>query len=418
MKKMALLSFALSLPVFSAEYIVKFKSTKALDSALSNKKFETITDMKLSFGSFAKFETQNKTVIDNLKSNSEVEYVVENDPLYALPTYVSQNKDVTDPDFSKQWGLKNTGVNSGSIFMPGKAGEDINAEGAWELTKGDQSIKIAVIDTGVDYNHIDLKDNIMINEAELNGEEGVDDDENGYVDDVYGYDFSGDDADPMDGHGHGTHCAGVIGAMHNETGIAGVMQDVKILPIKFLSDSGRGTTEGAIKSIDYAVSRGVNVMSNSWGGGRFNEALLDAIKAADEAGIVFVAAAGNSRRNNDTIDAYPANYEVDNIISVGAMDGAGRKASFSNYGSEKVHVFAPGVNIYSTVQNDSYRSMSGTSMACPHVSGVVGLMLSQDVSLTPKEIRDALVNTSIETDRLGDYSLSKGRVDAFEALSN
>ena len=267
MKKMAVLTFAMSLPVFSADYIVKFKSNKDLKSAISNKKYESIKDLKLSFGSYAKLETSNKNTIKSLENSSEVEYVVENHPLYALPTYVSDEKSVSDPSFSKQWGLKNTGVNSGSIFTPGKKGEDINAEKAWELNKGDSSIKIAVIDTGVDYNHVDLKDNIMINEAELNGEEGVDDDENGFVDDVYGYDFSANDADPMDGHGHGTHCAGVIGASHNEQGIAGVMESVQILPIKFLSDTGRGTTEGAIKSIDYAIKRGVNVMSNSWGGG-------------------------------------------------------------------------------------------------------------------------------------------------------
>ena len=157
-------------------------------------------------------------------------------------------------------------------------------------------------------------------------------------------------------------------------------------------------------------------MSNSWGGGPFNEALFDAIKAANEAGIVFVAAAGNSRRNNDTSNAFPAIYELENVISVGAMDGAGRKASFSNYGAEKVHVFAPGVNIYSTVQGNSYRKMSGTSMACPHVSGVVGLMLSQTMGLTPLEIREKLISSSVDNSSLNTYSVSNGRVDASKAL--
>ena len=418
MNKMVLIGLMTSFPLFSAEYIVKFKSAEAIKNLKSHKSVQEIKDLKVSFGHFAKVKVDNKSSINFLKSNTEVEYVEENDAVYALPVEEGFLKSVNDPSFSKQWGLKNTGANSGGYWLPGKAGEDINALAAWEVTKGNKEIKIAVIDTGVDYNHVDLKDNIMINEAELNGEEGVDDDENGFIDDVYGYDFANDDADPMDGHGHGTHCAGVIGAVHNETGIAGVMADVQILSIKFLSDSGRGSTEGAIKAIDYAIKRGVNVMSNSWGGGPFNQALLDSIIAADEAGIVFVAAAGNSRRNNNSSSSYPANYEVDNVISVGAMDGAGKKASFSNYGSEKVHVFAPGVNIFSTVQNDRYKNMSGTSMACPHVSGVVGLMLAKNMNLTPLQVRDILVDSSVETTNLSTYSLSKGRVDASNALDN
>ena len=416
MKKMILVGLISSLPVFSNEFIVKLKSEAALKKIGNDKSIQYINPLNVSFGHFVKIKTNDKSTVELLKNNPQIEYVAKNSVVKALPISQPNSKSVNDPNFNLQWGLKNTGLNSGNIFMPGKAGEDLNALPAWEISKGSNEIKIAVIDTGVDYNHIDLKENMMVNELELNGTAGVDDDGNGYIDDVYGYDFANDDGDPMDGHGHGTHCAGVIGASHNDTGIAGVMSNVKILSIKFLADSGSGTTEGAIKSIDYAIKRGVNVMSNSWGGGPYNEALFDAIKAADEAGIVFVAAAGNSRRNNDNIGAYPANYELDNVISVGAMDGSGRKASFSNYGSQKVHVFAPGVNIYSTVQGNSYRKMSGTSMACPHVSGVVGLMLSQTMGLTPLEIREKLINSSVENRSLNSYSVSNGRVDAFGAL--
>ena len=416
MKKMILVGLMSSLPVFSGEYIVKLKSEDAVKQLSADKTIHLISPLNVSFGNLAKIQTNNKSTVELLKNNPLIEYVAENSKVHALPISISETKSINDPNFNQQWGLKNTGLNSGNIFMPGKAGEDLNALKAWEISKGSNEIKIAVIDTGVDYNHIDLRKNMLINDLELNGEEGVDDDGNGYVDDVYGYDFANDDGDPMDGRGHGTHCAGVIGAAHNEIGIAGVMSDVKILSIKFLTDKGSGTTEGAIKSIDYAIKRGVNVMSNSWGGGPYNEALFDAIKAADEAGIVFVAAAGNSRRNNDTTNAYPANYELDNVISVGAMDGAGRKASFSNYGAEKVHVFAPGVNIYSTVQGDSYRKMSGTSMACPHVSGVVGLMLSHTMGLTPLEVREKLISSSVDNRSLNTYSVSNGRVDAFKAL--
>mgnify|MGYP001279288521 CR=1 FL=1 len=418
MKKIALIGLMSSLPVFSAEYIIKLKSQELVKQLMSEKKIQEVKPLNVSFGDFVKIKTHDKGLVESLKSDKRVKYIEENDYVYANPTGVRSIKNVSDPSFPQQWGLKNTGDNSSSIFVPGKAGEDINALSAWEITKGSNEVKIAVIDTGVDYGHVDLKDNILINDIELNGEEGIDDDGNGYVDDIYGYDFANDDGDPMDGHGHGTHCAGVIGAAHNETGIAGVMSNVKILSIKFLSNSGRGTTEGAIKSIDYAIKRGVHVMSNSWGGGPYNEALLDAVKAADEAGITFVAAAGNSRRNNDSSSAYPANFEVDNVISVGAMDGSGKKASFSNYGAEKVHVFAPGVNIYSTVQGDNYRKMSGTSMACPHVSGIVGLMLSQNMSISPIQIRETLINSSVDNYRLNSYSVSKGRVDAKRALTD
>jgi subtilisin family serine protease len=323
--------------------------------------------------------------------------------------------------FSKQWGLVNTGKNSGSIFSPGVAGEDINVSKAWDITKGstgEQIIKIAVIDTGVDYTHPDLKSQIAVNELEFNGKAGVDDDGNGYVDDIYGYDFANKDADPMDGHGHGTHCAGVIGASHNSVGIAGVMKNVQIVPIKFLTDAGSGETIDALSSIDYAISRGVNIMSNSWGGGEKEQSLLDAITAAESAGITFVAAAGNESNNNDKTPSYPANYEVSNVVSVGSFTGAGAKSSFSNYGVKTVHVTAPGSTILSTYKNGGYANLSGTSMATPHVAGVVGLILSKEPNLTPAQIRERLINTSVKTEKLKTASLSAGRVDAFRALTN
>ena len=241
--------------------------------------------------------------------------------------------------------MKNDGKN-GSV-----AGEDINVLRAWSITKGSKDVKIAVIDTGVDYTHPDLKDQIDVNLAELNGKPGVDDDGNGFVDDIYGYDFANKDGDPQDGHGHGTHCAGVIGASHNNIGVAGIMANVKIVPIKFLTDDGSGETIDAIAAIDYGIKRGVNVMSNSWGGGDKEQSLEDAIKAAESAGITFVAAAGNESANNDSTASYPANYEVGNVISVGSYTSTGAKSSFSNYGLKSVHVTAPGSNILSTYKN-------------------------------------------------------------------
>lgn len=387
---------------FSAEYIVKLKDS---DTAVL-KNFKASRLLNLSFGHFAVVESDQK--LDSLKALSNIEYI---EPNYTYTAFTSPS----DANFSKQWGLHNDGRNSGSIWSPGKKGVDISALEAWKITKGDRAVKIAVIDTGVDYNHPDLVKNIMVNQAELNGTDGVDDDNNGFIDDVYGYDFGNNDNDPMDGHGHGTHCAGVIGASHNAEGIAGVMANVQILPIKFLKDNGSGTLDAAIGAIDYAISRGVDVMSNSWGGSGNSQALKEAIIRARDAGITFVAAAGNSNQDNDSTMTVPAGYDIENIISVGALDGKGQKANFSNYGKNSVHVFAPGVDIYSTVQNGGYKKMSGTSMACPHVAGVVGLVLSSEPNMSYADIKTRLMSTSIKSSDLSKYTAS-GYVDAALSL--
>jgi subtilisin family serine protease len=400
MKHLALLALV-SLPAMSAEYIVKFNSQKSL-AAFTNARV-----LNVAVGNFAVVESADKNFALKAAQMPGIEYAEPN------VTYKAFN--IQDADFKKQWGFDNDGKNSGGWFSRGVAGVDISALDAWKVTKGSRAVKIAVIDTGVDYNHEDLKNNIMVNLAEKNGQAGVDDDGNGYIDDVYGYDFANNDADPMDGHGHGTHCAGVIGAEHNSIGVAGVMAEVQILPIKFLADNGSGTLEGAIKAIDYAIKRGVNIMSNSWGGGPRMESLFEVIKKAEDAGILFVAAAGNSNANNDTVATYPANYEIESLISVGAMDGKGKRANFSNYGARSVDVFAPGVDTYSTVTSNKYKKMSGTSMACPHVSGIAGLMLAQNPALTPAELRQRLIDSTTQNDDLRGVGLS-GYVDAAAAL--
>lgn len=390
--------------VYASEYIVKLKAGQSL----TNKSITVASEFSVSHGNFAVINA-DENIAKSLQNDAAVEYIE--------PNYTYKISKINDADFDKQWGLKNTGRNSGSIFSPGKKGVDINAEKAWKISQGDKAIKIAVIDTGVDYNHEDLKQNIMVNELELNGTAGVDDDGNGYVDDVYGYDFANNDNDPLDGHGHGTHCAGVIGAVHNNIGIAGIMAHVQILPVQFLTAKGSGSLEGAIKAIDYAVKRGVNIMSNSWGGRGQSQALEEAIAAAEQAGVLFVAAAGNENSNNDTTPTLPASIKLDNIVAVGAMDGKGKRASFSNYGTKSVHVFAPGVNIYSTVKGNAYKKMSGTSMACPHVAGVAGLILANEPNLTYKELKAKLMNNTHSGDGLGQYSLS-GYVDAAKAMQN
>ncbi len=399
-----MLALFISLNINAAEYLIKIKE----GASFTDKSIKINSSFSLSYGEFAVIDI-NESELKSLKQREEIEYIE--------PNYTYTAFGIEDSDYDKQWGLKNTGRNSGNIFFPGKKGVDINAEKAWTITTGSNEVKIAVIDTGVDYNHIDLKNNILINDLEMNGIEGVDDDGNGYVDDIYGYDFANQDNDPMDGHGHGTHCAGVIGASHNNLGIRGVMANVKILPIQFLTKSGRGTLEGAVKAIDYAIQREVDIMSNSWGGGGESVALNEAVARAEKAGILFVAAAGNSNSDNDKVPTVPATIRIDNVVSVGAMDGKGKKASFSNYGKETVHVFAPGVKIYSTVPNNNYKKMSGTSMACPFIAGVAGLLLANEPNLTYQELKSRLMSHVHSGENLNTYSTS-GYTDAFKALKN
>ncbi len=420
MKKLLLLALAMSTSsaVFSTEYIVKFKKG-SMEPFMSQKSLDLdIKDIGVTFGEFGLLKSDDKSTLSSLMEDSRIEYVEENQTWTIDPIISGEalSEVPSDNMYSQQWGLNNTGKNSGSFTA--KAGEDINAEDAWPITKGHEKLRIAVIDTGIDWKHPDLKENMWVNEAEKNGKEGVDDDGNGFIDDIHGYDFANDDGDPTDGHGHGTHCAGVIGASHNGKGVAGVLDKVNLIGIKFLTDRGSGTTVNAIKSIEYAIKVKAHVMSNSWGGGGFSQALKDAIVAAKEKGIIFVAAAGNSRSNNDSRATYPANYDVSNVISVGSMDSDGKKSSFSNYGAKTVHVFAPGRDILSTVTNGKYRKMSGTSMATPFVSGIVGMALAADGPTDKNKgtMRKRMVLTSKKTDLLNQYSVSAGRVDAYRAL--
>ncbi len=409
---------------FASSYIVKLKPGASTN--FLSRGFRAISDIRplnVSYGEYAAIET-SETMIRSLKNLPEVEYIELNhtyriSPVFSeRPAIDTATATINDKDFGRQWGLKNTGFNGGSIFSPGKKGEDINAENAWSVTKGDNDIVVAVIDTGVDYNHPDLKRNIWTNTAELNGRLGIDDDNNGYIDDVHGFGFGGKNSDPMDSNGHGTHCAGVIGAVHNnKTGGAGVMDNVKIMPIRFINGN-EGTTEDAIRAVDYAIKNGANLMSNSWGGDEDSQALKDAIKAAGEKGITFVVAAGNDNANNDSSRTFPANYNLDNLVAVGSFASSGTKSSFSNYGKKSVHVMAPGSNIYSTWTGGGYQSISGTSMATPFVAGIVGLILSHEPNLTPIEIKERVIATSVNNGSLSKYTVSGGRIDAYRALMN
>ena len=342
-------------------------------------------------------------VLERLNRDSRVEYA---EPNYEVKADIIPN----DLDFDKLWGLNNTEQTGGALDA------DIDAVDAWDTQTGSHDVVIAVIDTGVDYNHEDLASNIWTNSGEIPGN-GKDDDSNGFVDDVHGYDFVNSDGDPMDDHYHGTHCAGTIGAVgDNMIGVAGVNWNVSIMPVKFLNASGSGTTTAAIASIDYATQMGVDVMSNSWGGGGFSTSLESAISAANDAGILFVAAAGNTSSNNDLYPHYPSSYDVPNVVSVAATDHNDNRASFSCYGAESVDLGAPGASIYSTKPNNTYGSLSGTSMATPHVAGAAGLIKAQYPSLASDGIKGRLFGGVDLISSMDGIIVTGGRLNVLNSL--
>lgn len=428
-------------PSVPGEIIVKFKAGKG-KNFLKNKSISTLgiegqRDIKLVYEkqlSVLKVSNDKSmtSVLASLNKNPDIEYAEPN-YIYSIDP-VKENNELTkklqkspftdflastpdDPDFGKLWGMRNTGSNEPKGTV-GIEGADINALKAWDITKGSRAIKIAVIDTGVDYNHPDLKGNMWVNTKEIPGN-GIDDDGNGFVDDVYGYDFANNDADPMDGNGHGSHCSGTIGATHNnKLGVSGVMADVSIMGVKFLDDSGSGTLESAVKAIDYATMMNVDLMSNSWGGGGRSEALLEAIQRASNKGIIFTAAAGNSSSNNDTNPSYPASYNTPNMVSVAALTAQNGLASFSSYGRNSVHIAAPGHNILSTVNGGKYDVYSGTSMATPHVSGVLGLLLAKEGRMPHEVMRERLTMTGVPVAGLRGKTQTASRIDAYNLLTD
>jgi subtilisin family serine protease len=289
----------------------------------------------------------------------------------------------------------------------------VNAPAAWNMTTGSSSVVVAVIDTGVDYNHVDLSANIW-----TNPNAGSD----GFTGDVHGYNFVADNGNPMDDNGHGTHVAGTIAAEANSYGVTGVAYSTTIMPLKFLDANGSGYLSDAVESINYATMErtvyGVNVRVDncSWGGGGFSAAMQTAIQAAGNAGIMVVTAAGNNGTNNDTSPQYPANYDLPNVISVAASNQNNQLASFSNFGATTVDIAAPGVSIYSTTPNNTYSTYSGTSMATPHVSAVAALAWALDPSATVAQVRNAILQGADRVGALSGKLVSGGVLDAYNTL--
>lgn len=326
---------------------------------------------------------------------------------------------LVEPDYIYRADVVPNDTSFGSLWGMTKIG----APAAWNLHTGDATTVVAVIDSGVDYTHPDLQANMWRNLGETPGN-NLDDDGNGYVDDVYGIDADNSDSDPMDGHSHGTHCAGTIGAVgNNGLGVAGVNWNTRIMALRFTDNDGYGTTSGAIACLNYVAtmkSRGVNirVTSNSWGGGLFSQALKDAFDVVGNAGIINVCAAGNNGSNNDTYAGYPAGFDSAAIISVAASDGNDAKAAFSNYGATSVDLAAPGVGILSTVPGGGYGSKDGTSMATPHVAGAVALLLGAQPSLTIADVKLLLQNTTDQLPQWSGVVAWGGRLNLARALAS
>jgi subtilisin family serine protease len=324
-----------------------------------------------------------------------------------------------DPSFGQLWGLNNTG--QAVKTSAGTADADIDAPEAWSTTTGSSSVVAAVIDSGVDWHHPDLAANIWTNPGESCpgcANDGIDNDGNGYVDDVHGWDFVNDDNDPFDDNGHGTHVAGTIGASgNNGVGVAGVNWNVKIMPLKFIGANGEGTADDAVRAILYATRMGAMVSNNSWGGEEFSQALEDAIADADSHGVLFVAAAGNSAKNTDTTPDYPSGFDVPNVLTVGATDQNDVRAWFSNYGKRTVDLAAPGTNIYSTWPGAGYRFLDGTSMAAPHATGVVALAKAAFPSASGIGLKTLLLRTVDPNASFAGLSATGGRLNARSAVT-
>lgn len=333
-----------------------------------------------------------RQALDKLGRDSRVAYAVTNDIVQELGQPVVPN-DLAP----QQYGPRN-----------------ISAPRAWGEITGDRSKAplLAVIDSGIDYNHPDLAANIWTNPGEIPGN-GVDDDANGVVDDVHGYNSARKTGDPLDDGSHGTHVAGTVGAVgNNGQGVVGVAWQANLMGVKFL-EKGFGDLADAIAALTYADKMGARVTQNSWGGSVYNQALMDTLAASPA---IHICAAGNSKQNSDVQPAYPAAYPLDNIVSVAATDLNDQLAGFSNYGPQSVDLAAPGVEILSTVPGGGLGVKSGTSMAAPHVSGAVSLILEKFPALTNRQLKDRLL---FSTDRLAQLEgkvASGGRLNLAAAL--
>ncbi|MBL7543614.1 MAG: S8 family serine peptidase [Bdellovibrionaceae bacterium] len=391
-------------------YIVKFKEAHSISSSGNTVHEYAIGMMQLKSisGSLYNMRISGSTVdkskvLTQLAQQPDIEYIEPDYPIEAIPQ--TSALDVPDdPYFAKQW------------FH-----QTLNSLSAWSITEGSSDVLVAIVDTGIDYTHPDLVNNIWTNPNEIVN--GQDDDDNGWIDDIHGWNFVANNNDPRTTtrSPHGSHVAGLIGASgNNHIGVVGVAPKVKMIALKFMDDSGAGVTSNAVKAIDYAIQKKVFLINNSWGSNRYSRSLSDAITRAANAGILFMAAAGNGDKGigYDLKNKawYPASYPQWNVFSVAATDSRDQLAPFSNYAKTKVDVAAPGYSIYSTVSDENYQMMSGTSMATPIVSGMAVLLKATNPHLNSGQILDILRQSTDKLPHLKDKIISGGRVNAYEAV--
>ena len=400
--------------------VMTSETTSAADAAALAAAPFADSVLPLGFGIYSVTLTPGTDLVEAIEYYGEVTGVVSAAPDEIIQIQQTPN----DPQYAQLYGMTKIG-----------------APAAWDTSTGNASFVVGVIDTGVDYNHPDLYLNVWINQAEIpsavraqltdtdgdsiisfrdlnnpvnigagkiidgngNGRidggdllrtaasggwaDGTDAGANGFTDDLVGWDFANNDNNPFDDNNHGTHVAGTIGAIgNNGVGVAGVNWSVSIAGLKFLTASGSGSISGATAALNYAVTAGIKVTNNSWGGGGFSSAMSTAISRARDAGHIFVAAAGNSASNNDATPNYPSNYNFDNVVAVAATDQNDNLASFSSFGATTVDLAAPGVGIRSTTPNNTYANFNGTSMATPHVAGAIALYWGANPTLTYQEV--------------------------------
>ena len=402
------LATAKSCEAAPGRYLVRFtpgssKSRRA--AALSNARGQSIRAFKLVPGlELIRTSLPAREAIAKLQAQRGVESV---EPDCIVHLDAAPN----DPAFAQQWNLRNTGQSGGT------AGADIDALGAWAVRTDAAGVTVATIDTGMQMNHPDLAANLWTNTDEVAGN-GLDDDHNGYVDDIHGWDFANNDAIPTDDNGHGTHVAGTIGARgNNGVGVTGVAWSVRLMPLKAFDASGSGQVSAIIAALDYAVDNGARISNNSYGGPEFVRAEYDAFVAATAAGHLAFAAAGNDGVNSDELPHYPASFRITNVVSVAATTDTDVIAPFSDFGIRTVQVAAPGTSILSTWTGSGYARLDGTSMATPHVAGVAALVAAQNPTWTGTQVRNRILGTTRHVAGLSGKTWTGGVVDAGAALS-
>jgi len=403
--------------VVANEVLVKFHASATAGSIAQAEQDEDVdSDEEVGGIGVRLFHSRGKdvsTLLTELKARSDVAYV---EPNYIIHADLIPN----DPSFSSLWGLRNTGQVIGGVA--GTPGADISATAAWDITTGSRANVVAVVDTGIDYTHPDLSANIWSAPASFTvtiGGQNIT-----CAAGTHGFNAITNTCDPLDDNNHGSHCSGTIGAVgNNGVGVAGVNWTASIMGAKFLNSGGSGTTAGAINAIEFTIqakqifgsAANVRVLSNSWGGGGFSQALLDEINRANTNNMLFVAAAGNNGSNNDTVPFYPAGYNAPNVVAVAATDNRDQIASFSNFGAASVDLGAPGVNVLSTTIGNTYSFFSGTSMATPHVSGAAALVLSV-CSLDTAALKSNLLNNVDPIPSLSGITVTGGRLNVNKAI--